>query len=53
VQDPFKTIGDVIATIIQGLKMKCIYNHASPWIQFISIQLSKNEFVRVNIDMYL
>lgn len=29
-QDPFEIIGDVIATIILGLKMKRIANHASP-----------------------
>lgn len=36
--DPFEIIGDVIATIIPGLKMKCIASHASPWIRFSSKQ---------------
>jgi hypothetical protein len=31
-QDPSEIIGDVIAIIIIGLKMKCISKDALPWL---------------------
>jgi hypothetical protein len=38
-QDPSEIIGDVIATIVLGLKMKYTTDHVLPWIRFRSIHL--------------